>query len=106
VVGGRRNRPINRAPFSMMRGRQVGRFFGRDPHYSRQEIEAQAKEAIEARVGLGRPPAEDWQPLDARLAAAETRPVSQPAPLVVPEHSRDLVPATVQGPQPRRGSGL
>jgi len=45
----------------------MGKYFGRQPRYSREEIERQAQEAIDARVSLGRPPAEDWQPLQARL---------------------------------------
>jgi hypothetical protein len=46
----------------------VGRYFGREPRYSRQEIELQAQQAIEARVGMGRPPAGDWLPIEERLA--------------------------------------
>ena len=45
----------------------MGKYFGREPRYSREEIERQAQEAIDARVSLGRPPAEDWAPLEARL---------------------------------------
>jgi len=45
----------------------MGKFFGSEPRYSREEIERQAQEAIDARVSLGRPPAEDWQPLEIRL---------------------------------------
>ena len=66
----------------------MGRYFGREPRFSREELEAQAKQAIEARVGLGRPPADEWRPLEARLAeldrqqALESRPepVAEPAP--------------------------
>ena len=46
----------------------MGKYFGREPRYSREEIERQAQEAIDARVSLGRPPAEDWAPLNDRLA--------------------------------------
>lgn len=46
----------------------MGKYFGREPRYSREELERQAQEAIDARVSLGRPPAEDWAPLEARLA--------------------------------------
>lgn len=46
----------------------MGKYFGREPRYSREEIERQAQEAIDARVSMGRPPAEDWTPLNARLA--------------------------------------
>lgn len=66
----------------------MGRYFGREPRLSREEIEAQAKQAIEARVSLGRPPAEEWEPLEARLAEldrqealrARPEPVVEPAP--------------------------
>ena len=46
----------------------MGRYFGREPHFSAEEIERQAQEAIDARVSMGRPPPEEWKPLDARLA--------------------------------------
>jgi len=45
----------------------MGKFFGSEPRYSREEIERQAQEAIDARVNLGRPPAEEWRPLEMRL---------------------------------------
>ena len=45
----------------------MGKYFGREPRYSREELERQAQEAIDARVSLGRPPAEDFLPLEARL---------------------------------------
>jgi len=46
----------------------MGKYFGREPRYSREELERQAQEAIDVRVAMGRPPAEDWKPLEARLA--------------------------------------
>lgn len=46
----------------------MGRYFGREPRYTREEIERQAQETLEARVSMGRPPAEDWAPIEARLA--------------------------------------
>lgn len=46
----------------------MGKYFGREPRFSREEIERQAQEAIDARVSLGRPAAEEWVPLNARLA--------------------------------------
>jgi len=70
---------------------RVGRYFGREPRFSRQEIEEQAKAAIEARVGLGRPPAEDWAPLEARLAEMETQ--AAPAPVPSPEPTPEPTPA-------------
>jgi len=76
----------------------VGRYLGREQRYSRQEIEAQAKRAIEARVGLGRPPAEDWRPLDARLAEIDGQPVAWSAPGAAPQPHADPVPATAPAP--------
>lgn len=49
----------------------MGRYFGREPRFTREEIELQAKQELEARVSLGRPPAEDFQPIEARLAAMD-----------------------------------
>ena len=46
----------------------MGRYFGREPRYSQEEAEAQAKQAIEAAVSKGRPPDEDWKPLAPRMA--------------------------------------
>jgi hypothetical protein len=59
----------------------VGRYFGREPRYSRQEIEVQAKAAIEAAVGMGRPPEEDFLPVKARLAELD-RELAARAPVV------------------------
>ena len=61
----------------------MGKYFGREPRYSREELERQAQEAIDARVSLGRPPAEDWAPLQARLAELDHA-VAAPPPM--PEH--------------------
>jgi hypothetical protein len=63
----------------------VGRYFGREPRFSREEIEAQAKQAIEERVGMGRPPAEEWAQLDARMAAMDRESALQPQPEPVVE---------------------
>lgn len=65
----------------------MGKYFGREPRYSREEIERQAQEAIDARVSLGRPPAEDWAPLQARLAEIDQVLAARPPvpPLPVPE---------------------
>lgn len=70
----------------------MGRYFGREPRFSREEIEAQARLAIEERVSMGRPPAEDWKPLDARMAELDRerslqlrpQPVADPAPTPAP----------------------
>ena len=61
----------------------MGKYFGREPRYSREEIERQAQEAIDARVSLGRPPAEDWAPLQARLAELDRALAARPP---MPEH--------------------
>jgi hypothetical protein len=59
----------------------VGRYFGREPRYSREELELQAKQAIEAAVNMGRPPAEDFAPIEARLAELD-REMAARAPVV------------------------
>ncbi len=56
----------------------MGRYFGREPRYSREELERQAQEAIDARVSLGRPPDEDFRPLEARLEALDEAILSRP----------------------------
>jgi hypothetical protein len=61
----------------------MGKYFGREPRYSREEIERQAQEAIDARVNLGRPPAEEWAPLEARLAEIDHAIAARPP---MPEH--------------------
>lgn len=63
----------------------MGRYFGREPRFSREEIEAQAKEAIEARVSMGRPPAEEWTQLDARMADLDSERALEPRPEPVVE---------------------
>jgi hypothetical protein len=62
----------------------MGKYFGREPRYSREELERQAQEAIDARVSLGRPPAEDWAPLQARLAEIDQAMAARPP---MPEHA-------------------
>lgn len=74
----------------------MGKYFGREPRYSREEIERQAQEAIDARVSLGRPPAEDWTPLEARLAELDRAMAARPA---FPEHEPLRIHA-VHLPQP------
>jgi hypothetical protein len=67
----------------------MGKYFGREPRYSREEIEQQAQAAIDALVSQGRPPAEDWAPLQARLdeidEAIVARGLSEQPPLPTPE---------------------
>jgi hypothetical protein len=81
----------------------MGKYFGREPRYSREELERQAQEAIDARVGLGRPPAEDWAPLNARLAeldqalaARQLPPMPEAQPMRI--HEVRLPNAPVQAP--------
>ncbi|HVL04957.1 MAG TPA: hypothetical protein VM388_03160 [Acidimicrobiales bacterium] len=81
----------------------MGKYFGREPRYSREELERQAQEAIEARVNLGRPPAEDWAPLQARLAeldqvmAARQLP-TMPEPEPMRLHEVRMPPAPAPAP--------
>jgi len=63
----------------------MGKYFGREPRYSREEIERQAQEAIDARVGMGRPPVEDWIPLGARLSEIDQVMAARPPVPPVPE---------------------
>lgn len=83
----------------------MGKYFGREPRYSRQELEQQAQAAIDARVSLGRPPAEDWAPLEARLAeidvALAARPtVPEPQPLRIHAVDMQRMPAPAAEPVP------
>ena len=72
----------------------MGNYFGREPRYSREEIERQAQEAIDARVSLGRPPADDWAPLEARLSEIDqvmaARPPVAPLPAPRPMQIREV----------------
>lgn len=63
----------------------MGKYFGREPRFSRAEIERQAQEAIEARVNLGRPPAEDWVPLNARLRELDRATAAQASAAALPD---------------------
>jgi hypothetical protein len=88
----------------------MGKYFGREPRYSREEIERQAQSAIDARVSMGRPPAEEWKPLEARLAeldrAMAARPVFvEPQPLQIREIRVTPAMAPVPAPRPRRPVG-
>ena len=87
----------------------MGKYFGREPRYSREELEQQAKDAIDARVNLGRPPAEDWAPLEARLAARDqitaTRrlpTMPEPAPMRLHEVRMAPAPAAPAQPEPAK----
>lgn len=90
----------------------MGKYFGREPRYSREEIERQAQEAIDARVSLGRPPAEDWAPLNARLAeidqalaARPTMPEAVPMQIHEVHMPRVAAAATSGEPAPKRTVG-
>ena len=89
----------------------MGRYFGREPRWSPEEIERQAQEAIDARVSLGRPPDEDFRPLEARLAeidrALAARPPVPPVPEAQPIQIREVhrppaAPASPAKPAPAR----
>ena len=83
----------------------MGKYFGREPRYTREEIERQAQEAIDARVSLGRPPAEDWAPLQARLdeidRALGARPsMPEHAPMQIHHVRLPQAPAAADAPAP------
>lgn len=61
----------------------MGRYFGREPRYSQQEAEAQAKQAIDAAVNKGRPPAEEWKALASRMGDINRELAARP-PVDVP----------------------
>jgi hypothetical protein len=77
------------------------RYFASEPRLSREEIERQAQEAIDARVAMGRPPEEEFQPLRDRLAeidrAIASRPPVEPVPLQIHQVQ---VPAAPVEPRP------
>ena len=82
----------------------MGRYFGREPRYSRQEAEAQAKQAIDEAVSKGRPPEEDWKPLASRMPdinreLASRPPVDIPPP---PARRRGEGEAAAGNARPRR----
>jgi len=84
----------------------MGKYFGREPRYSREEIERQAQEAIDARVGLGRPPPEDWRPLEARLSEIDqvmaarppVPPLPEPQPMRISEVRMPRQPESAPAP--------
>jgi hypothetical protein len=61
----------------------VGRYFGREPRYTREEAEAQARQAIEAAVSRGRPPDEEWKPLAARTGEINRELATRPSVEVI-----------------------
>lgn len=87
----------------------MGRYFGRQPRYSREELERQAQEAIDARISLGRPPAEDFLPVEKRLAvmdrAAALGPPVKPSPGPQPLRIHHLrPPAGTREPAPPKAA--
>ncbi len=62
----------------------MGRYFGREPHYSQQEAEAQAKAAIDAAVNMGRPPDEQWKALGSRMGDINRELAARPPVDVLP----------------------
>jgi hypothetical protein len=85
----------------------MGKYFGREPRYSREELERQAQETIDALVSQGRPPAEDWAPLQARLAeidrlaaAAAAPQMPDAQPLQIHEIRMPKPPTETPAPEP------
>jgi hypothetical protein len=89
----------------------VGRYFGREPRYTRHELELQAQQALEARINLGRPPAEDFAPIEARLAQMDREMATRAAAEAVPpppplrDGERPLSVTTVRLPAGAKASG-
>ena len=75
----------------------MGKYFGRQPRYSQEEAEAQARQAIDAAVSKGRPPADEWRGLERRMGEINqelaTRPrVDLPPPPPRPTERRPVRP--------------
>jgi hypothetical protein len=80
------------------------RYFASEPRLSREELEREAQEAIDARVSMGRPPEEEFAPLRARLAEmdrAAERPPVEPEPLRIHHVNVPTAPAEA-APEVRR----
>ena len=61
----------------------MGKYFGRQPRYSQQEAEAQAKQALDALVAKGRPPENEFSKVRGRMGDLPPRPpvdIPQPPP--------------------------
>lgn len=76
----------------------MGRYFGREPRYSQEEIKAQATQAIEAQVGRGRPPEDEWRPLEARLEEIDRQTATRPVAVPVPEQPPTPAPVGATTP--------
>ena len=84
----------------------MGRYFGREPRYTPEEIQRQAQEAIDARISMGRPPDEDFRPLEARLAEIDRgladRPPVPPPPAPQPFRITEIrLPQAPQAEAPK-----
>ena len=84
------------------------RYFASEPRLSRQEIERQAQEAIDARVSMGRPPEEEFQPLRDRLAEIDrelaARPPVEPLPEPQPMQIHHVQMPAEESPKAQRKS--
>jgi hypothetical protein len=82
------------------------RYFASEPRLSREELERQAQEAIDARVSMGRPPDEEFAPLHARLAemdrALAERPPVEREPLKIHQVQVPPAPPSEAEPEVRR----
>ena len=106
----------------------MGRYFGKEPRYSREEAESQAKQAIDRAVQKGRPPDDEWKGLASRMGEINrelaTRPpidlppppppragprdpdrprdirqILRPSPPPAPEPEPDIAPASPPPPR-------
>ena len=77
----------------------MGKYFGREPRYSQEEAEAQAKQALEAAVSKGRPPEEEWKALGGRMADINRELATRPPVDIPPPPPRR---AAAQSPRARR----
>jgi hypothetical protein len=80
----------------------VGKYFGKQPRYSREEAEAQAKQAIDALVSRGRPPAEEWKGLAGRMGDINRELATRPPVDLPPPPPRRAEPGEDGGPAGRR----
>lgn len=78
------------------------RYFAREPRCSREELERQAQGAIDARISMGRPPAEDFLAVERRLAEIDrglaARPHVAPQPERRPLRIHELRPFAAAAP--------
>ena len=78
------------------------RYFAREPRYSREELERQAQQAIDARIRVGRPPAEEFLAVERRLAemdrALAARPPAEPQRARQPLRLHEVRPLAAAAP--------